>query len=64
VSRGQSRSLYVIATFASISIILLGGMLIMLLAGLLAVFVEPRSQASRPATHLIRPFFPAPSPSF
>jgi ABC-type transport system involved in multi-copper enzyme maturation permease subunit len=39
VSRGQSRSLYVLATFASISIILLGGIVVMFLAGLVATFV-------------------------
>jgi ABC-type transport system involved in multi-copper enzyme maturation permease subunit len=39
VSRGQSRSLYVIATFASISIILLGGLVVMFLAGMVATFV-------------------------
>jgi ABC-type transport system involved in multi-copper enzyme maturation permease subunit len=38
ISRGQSRSLYVIATFASISILLLGGIIVMFLAGLLAAF--------------------------
>jgi hypothetical protein len=36
VTRGQSRSVYVVATFAWISIILLGGLLITFLAGLLA----------------------------
>ncbi|HEX7490211.1 MAG TPA: hypothetical protein VF337_00730 [Candidatus Limnocylindrales bacterium] len=39
VSRGQSRSLYVIATFASISLILLGGVLVMFVTGLVAAFV-------------------------
>jgi hypothetical protein len=38
VARGQSRSVYVVATFASISVILLDGLLIAYLAGMLASF--------------------------
>lgn len=59
VSRGQSRSLYVIATFASISLILLGGLVVMFLAGLVATFVG----ASIAGISAGNPFDPAVFPS-
>jgi ABC-type transport system involved in multi-copper enzyme maturation permease subunit len=55
VSRGQSRSLYVIATFASISLILLGGLVVMFLVGMVATFVA----ASIAGLSVGNPFDPA-----